>query len=196
MANTAAPYGFSHIGYFGGQAPNFAPSIKKIAAANTNKIHFGSPVVQLNTGYIDVASPGTTQIAGIFCGCRYLSTSRGYTWKANKWLGADATGDVEAFVIDNPLAIFQCQSGTAAAVGLADVGANINFAIGTGNDSTGISGAYANQGTINPATTTLPFRIIGIVSDPSGVNGTDSTSAYNDIIVAFNNQDYRVLTGQ
>lgn len=195
MANVQAPYGFWHVGYLPGTSYSFEPTVKKIASANTNKIHFGTPVVQLNTGYIDVATPGTTQIAGIFVGCRYLSLSKKMPWRDKAWLGADANGDIDAFVIDAPGALFQVQSGTAAPVGFADIGANINFAVGTGNDATGISGAYVNQGTINPATTTLPFRIISLVTQPSGLNGTDITTPYNNVIVAYNNQDYRVLTG-
>jgi hypothetical protein len=70
------------------------------------------------------------------------------------------------------------------AIGLADMGLNIQFNLGTGNASTGISGAYVESPAV---TATLPFRIIGFIESPPGANGTDIASAYNQIIVGFNN---------
>ena len=71
--------------------------------------------------------------------------------------------------------------------------ANVQFAYGTGNASTGISGAYVVYN--SPATTdTLPFRVVSLVTDPPGSNGTQS-GAYNYVIVAFNNVAPKQLTG-
>lgn len=195
MANTPSYYGFRHIGRLDGAAPNYAPRTYKIKSDNTSKIHFGSPVVSLSTGYITVAAPGTTQLAGVFIGCKFLN-GEGRVRRANKWLGAasGAAADVDAFVIDDPLAIFQARSGTAAPVAFANIGENINFVIDPGDDRSGISRAYVNQATL-AVTTTLPFRVIDIVTYPPGADGADATSPFNDVILAWNHQNFKVLTG-
>lgn len=194
MANTNAPFGFALSGYLPGKTPNFAPSVRRIASANGTAIYNGDPVTGLNTGYITRSTAGTTSIAGIFIGCKFFSTSAQRTVWRSYWPGSDATGDVEAYIIDSPDAMFRAQAGgSTTAIGFADIGAGINFALGTGNTATGVSGAYADQTTIN-TTSTLPFRIVDLVRDPPGANGTDTASAYNHVLLAFNFQDYRGTT--
>ena len=43
-------------------------------------------------------------------------------------------------------------------------------------------------------TATLPFRVVGLVTDPPGSAGTAS-GAYNWVVVAFNNVSTKTLTG-
>ena len=182
MANTNAPFGFRE--YRGmGSGPTYEQSVRLIKSDNTTAIYFGDPVSNLNTGYISRASAGTAQISGIFAGCKYLSTSQKRVVWSNYWPGADAAADVEAYIIDAPNAQFIVQAG-GTAIGLADMGLNIQFNLGTGNAATGISGAYVESPAV---TATLPFRIIGFIESPPGANGTDIASAYNQIIVGFNN---------
>ncbi|MGH3429967.1 MAG: hypothetical protein ACRDQZ_20760, partial [Mycobacteriales bacterium] len=135
------------------------------------------------TGYIKQATASTVALAGIFVGCKYLSTSQKRTVWSDYWPGADATGDVEAYVVNDPNAQFQVQAG-GTNVGFSIVGQNIQLNVGTGNTSNGLSGMYVES----PGTTaTLPFRVTGLISSPPGVNGTDIASAYNLVIVQFNN---------
>ena len=182
MANTNAPFGFRQ--YRGlGSAPTYEQSVRLIKSDNSTAVYFGDPVSNLNTGYITRATAGTAQIAGIFAGCKYLSTSQKRTVWSNYWPGADASSDVEAYIIDDPNAQFVVQAG-GTAIGLADMGLYVQFNLGSGNATTGISGAYVESPAV---TATLPFRIIGFVESPPGANGTDITSAYNQIIVGFNN---------
>jgi hypothetical protein len=182
MANTNAPFGFRE--YRGmGSGPTYEQSVRLIKSDNTTAVYFGDPVSNLGTGYITRATAGTAQISGIFAGCKYLSTSQKRTVWSNYWPGSDASADVEAYIIDAPNAQFIVQAG-GTAIGLADMGLNIQFNLGTGNADTGISGAYVESPAV---TATLPFRIIGFVESPPGANGTDITSAYNQIIVGFNN---------
>ena len=205
MANTNAPYGFRQ--YQGtGSAPTYEQTVMSIASNNTTAIFFGDPVAQLSTGYISTVSiSGTAAITGIFVGCKYLSVAQKRVVWSNYWPGSDANGDVTAYVITDPNAQFIVQTAnsntTATAVGLTNVGNNIGFAIGTGNTANGISGAYADQYTI-ATTATYPFRIIalanytpGAVSPLVSINGNDNTSAYNAIIVTFNNASTKSLTG-
>lgn len=182
MANTNAPFGFRQ--YRGmGTTPSYEQSVRKIASGDTTAIYFGDPVQNVNTGYVARAAAGTAQIAGVFAGCKYLSTSQKRTVWSNYWPGSDAAADVEAYIIDDPNAQFVVQAG-GTAIGFADMGLYVQFNLGTGNANTGISGAYVESPAV---TATLPFRIIGFIQDPPGANGTDIASAYNQIIVGFNN---------
>jgi hypothetical protein len=182
MPNTNAPFGFRQ--YRGlGSAPTYEQSVRLIKSDNTTAIFFGDPVTNLNTGYIGRATAGANPISGIFAGCKYLSTSQKRTVWSNYWPGADAAADVEAYLIDDPNAQFLVQAG-GTAIGLGDMGNYIQFDLGTGNTATGISGAFVTGAA---TTITLPFRIIGFDVDPPGSNGTDISSAYNYVIVAFNN---------
>jgi hypothetical protein len=192
MSNTNAPFGFRQ--YSGtGSAPTYEQNVRYIASSNTTAIYFGDAVIPLTTGYIGQATASTVRVEGIFAGCKYVSTSQKRTVWSNYWPGSDATGDVEAYIIDDPNAKFLVQSsdsGGTAAVTFANVGEYINLAVGTGNTATGISGMTVNVATLN-TTVTLPFRIVGLVTSPPGAEGTDTATEYNQVIVAFNNASTR-----
>ena len=101
MANTNAPFGFQQ--YFGGSGgvPTFNQTTRRIAS-NAGAIYNGDPVMPVigtATGYIVQGSPGTTVLAGIFSGCKYLSVSQKRTVWSNYWPGSDANGDVEATLV-------------------------------------------------------------------------------------------------
>jgi len=189
MANISAPFGFRRIKGTG-SAPTFEHSVRKIAAGNATPIFWGDAVIPLATGYIAQATASTVRMEGIFAGCKYLSTSQKRTVWSNYWPGSDATGDVEAYIIDDPNAQFIVQATGAAAVGFANIGEYINLAVGTGSTATGLSGMSVDQATL-ATTVTLPFIIRGLVDNPPGVNGTDFTSQFNQVIVGFNNASTR-----
>ena len=190
MSNTQAPFGFLPEGTVAGAGPNFRLSARKIASSNATPIYTGDAVVPVTgsvTGYITQATAGTTALAGIFWGCKYLSISQGRVVWLPYWPGSDANGDVTAYVIDSPDTVFMVQAG-ASAVGMSAINMNIQLAVGTGNSTTGRSGMYVQ----NPASTaTLPFTVVGNVTDPPGSNGTDNTSGYNYVLVTFNNEIFR-----
>lgn len=190
MANTNAPFGFrSYQGQ--GPAPTYNNFAMLIASNNTTPIFNGDAVIQLATGYIGQATAGTATLAGVFIGCRYTSVSQKRTVWMPYWPGSDATGDVEAYVINDPNTLFVAQAG-GTAIGIADIGANIQLNVGTGNTSTGISGMYVETPAV---TATLPFRIVGLVTAPPGANGTDLTTPYNQVILAPNNWALKNSTG-
>lgn len=197
MANIQAPFGFTpYVG--NGAYPTFEQTVRQVAYNNATAIYTGDPVVSLASGYIAQATAGTTQIAGIFVGCKYLSISAKRVIWNNYWPGSDvASGtDIEAYIINDPNMRFLCQVGgsTTLPVAFADKDANINFGLGTGNANTGRSGAYADVTTL-AVTATLPFRVVDLIQTPPGGNGTDIASPYNFIVVAFNNVDTKSLTG-
>ena len=57
----------------------------------------------------------------------------------------------------------------------------------------GISGAYLNMATAG-TDNSEPFKIVSLVIDPPGSNGTEA-GAYNYAVVAFNNVSTKQLTG-
>jgi len=191
MANTQTAFGFRPIGVGGGAAPNFELRTAKIASANTTKIYKGDPVKMLNTGYIAqwTASTAASQLWGVFVGCKYHDSAEGRVVNRPYWPGANASGDVEAYVVPCILGVaprfLVASSGTA--ITRADVGANADVSIGTGSTVTGLSGATLDQSTL-ATTATLPFRVVDLWSEvsPNAPNGADDSSSYNWVIVAAN----------
>lgn len=200
MANVNAPFGF--VTYRGnGAAPTYELSTRMIASANTTKIFQGDPVIPLTTGYItQMSAGGTVRCEGIFSGCKYISTSQKRTVWSNYWPGADANGDVEAYLYSNPQMQFEVQSsdtGATSAITFANIGEYINIGYGiglsgtpNGNTANGLSTASVDQDTL-ATTVTHPFIIVGLVEAPPGAEGTDIATEYNRVIVAFNNASSR-----
>ena len=198
MANTFAPSGFLQFQGGAGGAPTFAQSTRRIASGNTTAIFTGDPVQPVTstaTGYITQATAGgSVQLAGIFVGCKYLSTSLNRVVWSSYWPGSGATGDVEAYVIDDPNARFIVQTSTSSfpmtgsvtTMTSGVIGQNAQFTIGTGSTATGRSGAYLSSvGT----TATFPFTIVDYAV--SFGNGGDPTTQYCNVVVQFNNEVWR-----
>lgn len=209
MANVQGPFGFVQVGTASGP-PNFAQAgsatpylIKKTFVTS---IFFGDAVrmwvsgddASSSAGYItpwingDGAGGATKILVGIFVGCKYLSTSQKKTIWNNYYPGSDAAADVEAFVVDDPNSQWKVQS-NGSAINYSSIGACADVAASpVGNTTTGISGMALGTPT---TTNTLPFKVVNIVTSPPGVNGTDDTTSFNNVIVAFNNQQYKALLG-
>ena len=197
MANNFAPFGFRPVSTSNGPM-NWRISTRRIDSANATPIFKGdavTPVLPAN-GYITQASNTSTltaPIGGIFWGCQYLSTSQKRVTWSQYWPGADATGDVIAYVIDDPLARFVVQSsgagfnisGDVYNFGSSPVGQYCNLNVGTGDTLTQQSGMFVD--TI-ATTATFPFIITNMVLDPPGSNGADPTAIYNWVEVGFNNE--------
>lgn len=200
MANTNAPFGFRQYAALG-SAPTYEQVLVSIAY-NASAIYFGDPVTLQSDGTIaqsaDTSTPAALGIAGIFVGCKYLSTVQKRVVWSNYFPGS---GDPVAntcygYIVNDPGARFIVQSDSTGNA-LVDVNATIGFKIGTGNTANGVSGAYLDTATM--ATGTLanyPFRIISIVDFPPGAPGTlTSGQAYDQVIVAFNNVASRNFQG-
>lgn len=198
MTNTFAPNGFQQVARQDGVTGNFGQTTNQISSANNHILTFGDPVVQLGTGYLDIATAGTTSVAGIFAGCRYQSIAQGRTVWSRQYLGSDASGNIEAYVINDPNAVFLVQVGASGQgpVDISGVGANIQFAIGSPNTTIGLSGAYVIFTSLS-TTSTLPFRVLPLLStNPADLAmNNDNTTANNWIRVAFNFQDFKQTTG-
>ena len=192
----------------------------QVTASTTTTASFnfsGAFTTGSGTGYAFVP------VAGVFLGCRYYSIAQKKPFWSNYWPGTtDASGDVQAFVVTDPNAQFIVGTGnsntTSSAVGLANVGQNISYnyvlngaspATVNGNTSNGISTYFADQYSLAAnfpsgyaANSFLPFRILGLANYVPGttsplasINGNDNTTAYNRIIVGFNNSMPRGFAG-
>ena len=194
MANTNAPFGFRQ--YSGtGSAPTYE-QVPVTIAYNATNIFFGDPVEPDANGYV-IQGDGTTAaagIAGIFVGCQYLSVSQKRTVWSNYWPGSDvaSTQTVTGYIVNDPNAKFLVQTGSTAAT-QSTVNLNIGYVTGSGNTATGISAAYVDVTTAD-TTATLPFRVVGLVTQPPGSAGTEA-GAYNYVVVAFNNVTTKNQTG-
>lgn len=196
MANTNAPFGFRQ--YSGTGASPTYEQIPVVIAYNAGAIFNGDPVEPTADGTV-VQGDGTTAaagIAGIFVGCKYLSVSQKRTVWSNYWPGTDvaATQVVEGYIINDPNAKFLVQAVDSISGGITQVGvgATAGYTIGSGNVNTGISAATLSD--IGPTTATLPFRIVSLVTQPPGANGTELATS-NYVIVAFNNVTTKNQTG-
>ena len=202
MANVSAPFGFRQY-----QGTGSAPTYEQVAALvayNASAIYYGDPVTWQSDGTVaraasTGATPATLGIAGIFQGCQYLSVVQKRTVWSNYWPGSDvASGNyVTAYIVNDPNAKFVAQS-DATGLAIADINSTIGFVIGSGNTANGLSGAYLDTTTINTSTYNVnaPFKVVGIVNDPPGVQGTlSSGQAYDYAIVSFNNVVTRNFTG-
>ena len=202
MANTIGYFGFSQWGTASGPV-NFASAANppyRIASGYGTAIYFGDAVrmnVSGPSGYVEQWANGdgataTKILVGIFLGCKYYSTSQKKLIWNNYWPGSDATGDVDAFVCDDPNSLWKVQA-NAGPITQTAIGQTADIAsTPTGNTTTGISGMSLSTPT---TTNTLPFKVVNVITTPPGANGTDLTTAGNYVIVAFNNQQYKALLG-
>src|ERR1700684_1224162 len=102
MANVSAPFGFRQWSGTGS-----APTYEQVTfgnaglvggiAYNAGAIYFGDPVVRSSVGVgtliqaAGAAGGSTVTLAGIFIGCKYLSTAQKRTVWSNYWPGSDVT---------------------------------------------------------------------------------------------------------
>jgi hypothetical protein len=195
MANTNAPFGFDPVRRFDGAAWTGSQSIAKIAYDNGTAIYRGDVVKVLDTGYIaqGTAANSSHTNAGIFMGCRYISSANNNPIYSPYWPGSGnlGTGDIEAYVITDPNVVLAVQSDSTTPA-QTQVNLNVDFVVGTGNALSGQSGMYLDMANAN-TTATFPFRILSL---PAGVgNGYDQTTGYNIVYVTWNDQFYRQTSG-
>ena len=198
MPNSSTAFGFLRYQSGAGAGATFNITRRRILSTNATAIYAGDPVmptISTANGYITQGAAGTTVLHGVFLSCQYFSIANGRTVWRNYWPGSDASGDVLAYVVDDPQARFRVMgvsttyniTGTLSAWTSSPIGQYAQFAIGAGTvvGGYGKSGAYLDtKGT----TVTLPFIVIDLIVDPPGDNGTDPLSANNHVVVGFNNE--------
>lgn len=200
MSNVNAPDGFQFFKLLDGGSGTQGQDVGKIKSDYSTPIGRGDLVFQHTDGYLRLyAAASTISCMGVFIGCRYLNVSKGYVDFSNSWPGSGNSGDITAYFISDPNALFIGQT-LLTAITQANLGENVDVNVGTpqaenvgGNSTSTVSQALLNT------TSTLPWRVYGLASTYFGtsgnVNGTDDTASYNRVILQPNNWSRKQLTG-
>ena len=188
MANTAAPYGLKPVKRVDGMPYAGATETFLIdPAGEATNIFYGQVVIIGSDGYLAISTATGADITtnnlggsgvgavGVFVGCEYVN-AQGQTI-FGQYYPSGTTGVVKAYVVTDPMVIFQAQlDGSAAQTAL---GTNTFFAAvqstSTGNTRTGNS-TSALDATVQTAA--AAFRIVGFASTPG--------DSYTDVFVKFN----------
>ena len=229
MANTLGnpTLGFQSFGRQEGGSPTDGATPVWIASTDAGTVFRGDPVVtssgggtNLSGAYItsinngpNVTSTGV-MVRGIFQGCYQFQPSAGRTVWSNFYNGVvtGSTGDIKAYIIDDPSQNFLVQASTKGTMLSSFIGLNcgITFNTTSGNTTTGYSNVTVESTSVT-SSNTQPFRIVdfysayappGGLAGPAGagttpfINGTDNTNVANMVIVRLNNCDRLSLTAR
>ncbi len=183
MANQDAAFGMRPVGRIGGMPFTGGQSRYRIAADYGTSIFQGDMVAQVTGGGVEVhADGGTVPIVGVFNGCSYTDPTTKEQKFSNFYPASTNASDIIAFIIDDPMVIFEVQCNAAFPV--ADLLGNFDIVYtSAGSTTTGISGAELNVSDGN-TTATLPLKAIDISQDPE--NSDVSSDATNVHVVIQN----------
>jgi hypothetical protein len=229
MANTLGnpTLGFQSFRRADGGSPTMGMTEVWIASTDAGTIFRGDAVVTSSGGGTNLSGayitsiqngPNTTStgvlVRGIFQGCYQYQPAAGRTVWSNFYNGVvtGSTGDVKAYIIDDPQEQFLVQASTRATITSSYIGLNIGvtFNSTSGNVTTGYSNVTVESTSVT-SSNTQPFRIVdfysayappGGLAGPAGagtapfINGTDNTSVANMLIVRLNNCDRLNLTAR
>ena len=180
----SAPYGLLPQNLIGGQVFAGSTRMYNIQYGYATSIFYGDFVV-LSRGFATRASvaagTGLNQTVGIFLGCTYTNPTTKQKLFSQYWPASTAAGDCQAYVYDDPDAIFKavvCNTGTTVASGaMAMIGTNLSAINNTGSTNTGNSANAVLAPSATPVTTTLPLRMVGLVMETAVSLGTATFSA-------------------
>ena len=187
MAATASPYGLKAVNHLGGTPYAGSTRMYPIGTGTATNIYYGDVVNVLATGLLTqnvttgaVGAPFVVGTVGIFVGCTYTDPGSGNIVFRQNWPTGTVTADAQAYVVDDPHAIFQVQAnGTVAQAGLGSNCFLVVQATGTGNLISGNSTTAAVAATVQTA---AAFKIVGFVDSPTSTVG----DAFTDLLVKFN----------
>jgi hypothetical protein len=188
MANQDAAFGLRPIGRVGGTPYTGGQSRYRIAANYGTAIFQGDMVMQVTGGTVEIhADGGTVPIVGVFNGCQYTDPTTGEQRFSNFYPASTNASDLIAFIIDDPMVVFEVQADAAFPV--ADLFGNFDVVYtSAGSTTTGISGSelkVADGGTA----TTLSLKAIDISEDPEN---SDVASANTNVKVVIQNHIFGV----
>ena len=181
-----APYGLLPQNLIGGQVFAGSTRMYPIQYGYATDIFYGDFVV-LSRGSVTRASvstgTGLNQTVGIFLGCTYTNPLNKQKQFAQYWPASTLAGDCQAYVLDDPDAVFKavvCSATTAvASAAMAMIGTNLSAINNTGSTTTGNSANAVLAPSATPVTTTLPLRLVGLVGDSAittSATGSSSTT--------------------
>ena len=167
MANQDAAFGLRPLKTVGQQDDSTGFSSHWIDAGETSPMYQGSLVSATATGYIDIAGLTDVLNVGAFWGCFYVDpTTLKPTFK-NYYPGAitpPSSKDIEGFVYDSPMQMFEIQSAATGASAQADIYMTCDLASNGGRTRDGLSTAEsADAFGAGPA----QLKVIGVSRDPA-----------------------------
>ena len=178
MANNDAAFGMRPVKRIRGTPYTGGQSRYRIAANYGTAIFQGDMVAQVTGGGIEVhADGGTVPIVGVFNGCQFTDPTTGEQKFSNFYPASTNASDIIAFVIDDPMVIFEIQCNAAFPV--AELFGNFDIVYtSAGSTTTGISGAELNVSDGGTGTT-LSLKVIDISEDPENSDvSSDATNVY------------------
>jgi hypothetical protein len=224
MANTltSPTGGFQTFGRLEGGSPTAGLTPVWVASTDAIAIFRGDPVITSPSSILGTGGSGAyvtsiqnssagNPVRGIFQGCEFYQPTVGRVIWSNFWPGATAgsTGDVKAYIVDDPQQTFLVQGSSGSTFLSSHIGLNVNMTTATtslGNTATGLSNTTL-QSTTTTAAAAGQFRLVDFYSAfaPPGIpnvgtaafiNGTDNTTPANMVIVRLNNCDRLNLTAR
>ena len=188
MANKDAAFGLRPVKMIGGAPWTGGQSRYRIAANYGTSIFQGDMVMQVTGGTVEIrADGGTVPIVGVFNGCQYTDPTTGEQVFSNYYPASTNASDIIAFIIDDPMVVFEVQAN--AAFPIADLFGNFDIVYTTaGSTVTGISGAELNVSDGGTGTT-LSVKAIDISEDPEN---SDVSSANTNVLVTIQNHIFGV----
>ena len=203
MANTQSQFGFQHFGYLPGFAPDYQQIPLSIQSTYSTVIGYGDPVIKVASGssYIIQATAAlatASPLSGIFLGCQITpSTGLGIPQWSPWYPGAQSVDSV-AYVMASPGALFRVAVLQTAIV-TANIGQGVNFTtsgLTVTTKGSGYSIMTVDQATLatSASNTTMvnsPFKVYSMF--PGIGNGSDPTTNFNWVIVAFNQQQWKSM---
>jgi hypothetical protein len=180
----SAPYGLLPQNLIGGQVFAGSTRMYNVQYGYATDIFYGDFVV-LSRGFATRASvasgTGLNQTVGIFLGCTYTNPTTKQKLFSQYWPASTAAGDCQAYILDDPDAVFKavvCSATTAVASGaMAMIGTNLSAINNTGSTNTGNSANAVLAPSATPVTTTLPLRMVGLVQETAVALGTATFSS-------------------
>tara|TARA_R100000900_G_scaffold121266_1_gene95843 strand:- start:450 stop:1034 length:585 start_codon:yes stop_codon:yes gene_type:complete len=188
MANQDAAFGLRPIGRVGGTPYTGGQSRYRIAANYGTAIFQGDMVMQVTGGTVEIhADGGTVPIVGVFNGCQFTDPTTGEQKFSNFYPASTNASDLIAFIIDDPMVVFEIQADAAFPV--ADLFGNFDVVYtSAGSTTTGISGSELKVSDGGTATT-LSLKAIDISEDPEN---SDVASANTNVKVVIQNHIFGV----
>ena len=128
MANKDAAFGMRPVGRIGGTPYTGGQNRYRIANNYDTNIFQGDMVAMVTGGGVEVhADGGTVPIVGVFNGCSFTDPTTGEQRFSNHYPASTAAADIIAFVIDDPMVVFEIQA--AIAFPIADLFGNFDIVI-------------------------------------------------------------------
>ena len=188
MANQDAAFGLRPIKRVGATPSTGGQNRYRIAANYGTSIFQGDMVAQVTGGGVEIhADGGTVPIVGVFNGCKYTDPTSGEQVFSNYYPASTNASDIIAFIIDDPMAVFEIQAN--AAFPIADLLGNFDIVYtSAGSTKSGISGAELDVAT-GATTAGLPLKVIDISEDPEN---DDVSSANTNVYCVIQNHVFGV----